>query len=85
MVQLMCVLLGIIYQILRLRTYKREVTEKHYNGVKMDAIATKISSFASVYSAVYLGADQRKHQSSASLAFMSGIHRRPVSSRTKGQ
>ena len=33
---------------------------------------------AIVYSTVYSGADQRKHQSSASLAFVRGIHRRPV-------
>ena len=35
---------------------------------------------ASVYSDVWLGAHQRKHQSSASLAFVRGIHRRPVNS-----
>ena len=33
-----------------------------------------------VYSTVYSGADQRKHQSSASLAFVWGIHRWPVNS-----
>ena len=33
-----------------------------------------------VYSAVYSRADQRKHQSSASLAFVRGIHRGPVNS-----
>ena len=33
---------------------------------------------------VYLGADQRKHQSSASLAFVRGIHRWPVNSPHKG-
>ena len=31
-----------------------------------------------------IGADQRKHQSSASLAFVRGIHRRPVNSPHKG-
>ena len=30
------------------------------------------------YSTVHSGADQRKHQSSASLAFMQGIHRGPM-------
>ena len=34
----------------------------------------------SVYSTVYSGADQSKHQSSASLAFVWGIHRGPVNS-----
>ena len=32
------------------------------------------------YSSVHLGADQRKHQSSASQAFVRGIHRGPVNS-----
>ena len=61
-----------------------EVIYMHYNDVIMDAIASKITSLASVYSAVWLGADQRKHQSSASLAFVRGIHRSPVNSPYKG-
>ena len=36
-----------------------------------------------VYSAVYSGADQRKHQSYASLAFVRGIHRWPENSTHK--
>ena len=36
------------------------------------------------YSIVCSGADQRKHQSSASLAFVRGIHRWPVNSPHKG-
>ena len=36
------------------------------------------------YLTVYTGADQRKHQSSASLAFVRGIHRWPVNSPHKG-
>ena len=46
----------------------------------MMAIASQITSLTIVYSAVYSGAHQRKHQSSASLAFMWGIHRGPVNS-----
>ena len=46
----------------------------------MGAIAAQITSLAIVYSTVYSDADQRKHQSSASLAFVRGIHRRPVNS-----
>ena len=38
------------------------------------------SESESVYSTVYSGADHRKHQISASLAFVEGIHRRPVNS-----
>ena len=37
-----------------------------------------------VNSTVYSGADQRKHQSSTSLAFVQGIHRWPVNSPHKG-
>ena len=36
------------------------------------------------YSTVYSGTDQRKHQSSASLDFVWGIHRSPVNSPHKG-
>ena len=52
----------------------------HYDGVIMDTIASQITSLTIVYSTVYSGADQRKHQSSASLAFVWGIHRGPVNS-----
>ena len=52
----------------------------HYDDVIMEAIASQITSLASVYSTVWFGADQRKHQSSASLAFVWGIHRGPVNS-----
>ena len=46
----------------------------------MGAIASQITSLPTVYSTVYSDADQRKHQSSASLAFVRGIHRWPVNS-----
>ena len=46
--------------------------------------ASQITSLTIVYSAVNSGGDQRKHQSSASLAFVRGIHRRPVNSPRKG-
>ena len=41
----------------------------------MDGIASQITSLTIVYSIVYSHADQRKHQSSASLAFVRGLHR----------
>ena len=50
----------------------------HYNDVIMGAIASQITSLTIVYSIVYSDADQGKHQSSASLAFVRGIHRGPV-------
>ena len=46
----------------------------------MGTIETQITSLAIVYSIVYSDVDQRKHQSSASLAFVRGIHRGPVNS-----
>ena len=52
----------------------------HYDDVIMETIASQITSLTSVYSTVYAGADQSKHQSSASLAFVWGIHRGPVNS-----
>ena len=52
----------------------------HYNDVIMTTIASQITSLTVVYSTVYSDADQRKHQSSASLAFVRGIHRGPVNS-----
>ena len=47
----------------------------HYDDVTMSAMASQITSLAIVYSAVYSDPDQRIHQSSASLAFVQGIHR----------
>ena len=50
----------------------------------MKAMASQITSLTIVYSTVYSEADQRKHQSSASLAFVQGIHQWPVNSPHKG-
>ena len=52
----------------------------HYSDVIMGTIAYQITSLPIVYSTVYSDADQRKYQSSASLAFVRGIHRSPVNS-----
>ena len=46
----------------------------------MSTMASQITSFTIVYSTVYSDADQRKHQTSASLAFVRGIHQGPVNS-----
>ena len=54
----------------------------HYDDVTMGTIASQITSLASVYSIVYSSADQRKHQSSVSLAFVWGDRWIP---RTNGQ
>ena len=53
---------------------------EHYDDVIMGVITPLITSLTIVYSTVYSDADQRKHQSSASLAFVWGIHRGPVNS-----
>ena len=50
----------------------------------MVAMASQITSLTIVYSTVHSGADLRRHQSSASLAFVRGIHRWPVNSPHKG-
>ena len=55
----------------------------HYHDVIMSAMASQITSLTIVYTTVYSGADQRKHQRSASLAFVGGIHRWPVNSSHK--
>ena len=56
----------------------------HHGYVIMSAMASQITSLTIVYSTVYSGADQRKHQSCASLAFVRGIHQWPVNSPHKG-
>ena len=55
-----------------------------YNDVLMSATASHITSVSIVCSTVCSSADQRKHQSSASLVFVRGIHRWPVDSSHKG-
>ena len=50
----------------------------HYDDVIMTMLASQITSLTVVYSIVYSGVNQRKHQSSASLAFVREIHRGPV-------
>ena len=50
----------------------------HYDDVIMTMLASQITSLMVVYSIVYSGVNERKHQSSASLAFVREIHRGPV-------
>ena len=45
----------------------------HNNDVIMNAIGSQITSLIIVYPTVYSGADQRKHERSASLAFVRGL------------
>ena len=57
----------------------------HYSDIVMGAIASQITSLPIVYLTVDSGADQRKYQSSASLALLRGIYRDRWIPRTKGQ
>ena len=56
----------------------------HYSDATMTTMASQITSLTIVYSIIYSCADQRKHQTSASLAFVRGIHRWPVNFPHKG-
>ena len=49
-----------------------DIVSSNYSDVIMSSIASQISSVCSVYSTICSGADQRKYQSSAQLAFMRG-------------
>ena len=59
--------------------------KKHYDDVIIITMTSQITSLTVVYSIVYSDADQRKHQSSVSLAFVWGIHRDRWIPHTKGQ
>ena len=56
------------------------IQHSRYNDIITGAMASQITSLTIVYSTVYSDADQRKYQSSASLAFVRVIHRGPVNS-----
>ena len=62
---------------------REQRTDKSYNDVIMGAMASRITGVSIAYLNAYSGAYQRIHQSSASLAFVRGIHRWPVNSRLK--
>ena len=55
----------------------RSVCKPHYSDVIMSAMASQITGVSIVCSTFRSGPDQREHQSSASLAFVRGIHRQP--------
>ena len=69
---------------LRLTLKERNLMNCHYADVIMIEMASQITSLTVVYSIINSGADQSKHQSSASLAFVRGFHRWPVNSPHKG-
>ena len=55
-------------------THASKGTSWHYNDVIMGLVVSQITRLTVVYWTVYSGAYQRKSQSSASLAFVRGIH-----------
>ena len=57
----------------------------HYDDVIMTILASQITSLTVVYSIVYSGVTQRKHQSSASLTFVREFTGDRWISRTNGQ
>ena len=64
--------------LLQLLTLNTSPSLLHYDDVIMTMLESQIISLTVVYSIVYSGVHQRKHQSSASLAFVREIHRGPV-------
>ena len=50
------------------------LTDNHYNDLIMSVMASQITVISIVYLTVSSGADQIKHQSFVSLAFVRGIH-----------
>ena len=75
---IVCIILSAVYVVCAV------VCKGHCSDVTMSTMASQITSLMIVYSTVDLGADQRKHQSSASLAFVREIHRWPGNSPHKG-
>ena len=59
--------------------YCSVLTWSHYSDVIINAMAPQITGVSIIFFVVCSGVDQ-KHQSSASLAFMRGIHRWPLDS-----
>ena len=62
----------------------QETLQNHYNDVIISEMTSQVTSLTIVYSIIYSGADQRKYQSSASVAFVRGIHRWPINFPHKG-
>ena len=56
----------------------------HYNDIIMSVMVSQITGLTIACATVYSGVDQRKHQSSALLAFVRGIDRWPVNTLHKG-
>ena len=84
---------GLIFARMQLRIWKclgvignilRYILWWHHSDIILGEITSQITIFSIVYSTVCSGVDQRKYQSSTSLAFVRGIHRWPVNFTHKG-
>ena len=64
--------------------YSQSCYKVYYIDVIMSVMASQITSVSIVYSTICSGADRRKRQRSASLAFVRGIHQWPVNPPHKG-
>ena len=62
----------------KIRSRLRVFTDDHYRDVIMSAMASPIIGVSIVCSTICSGADQRKHQSTASLVYVRRVHRWPV-------
>ena len=80
-----CICVENMYALWRITQRAGDVTPNRYMDVIMTTIASEITSVTVVYLTGYSDADQRKHRSSASLAFVWGTHRDWGFPRTKGQ
>ena len=64
----------------RERNHKGCCHIKHYTGVIMTDMESEITGVSIVCSVVWSCADRRNYQSSATLAFVRGVHKSPVNS-----
>ena len=71
---------SVITYISYLLVLSAETIPRHYNDAIMSEVVFEITSLTIVYSTVYSGTDQRKHQSFTSLAFVRGIFQWMVNS-----
>ena len=69
---------GLTHMDMHTKTQATTIPEGRYNDVIMSVMASQITGVSIVCSTVGSGADQRKYQSSASLALVQGIHRWPT-------
>ena len=68
-----CLIDNNVIEIISNSHFTHDIFKCRYSDVITGMMASQITSLTIVYSTIYSEADQRKHQSSASLAFVWGI------------